>query len=230
MRKIGKVIGDFIDKTFKHDITIDQTSINNCVLITYLPNMVFPEHRDVTFTKDGKYDAMKNSQAEKTITAILVAGDARQLDFHLYKQGAKIVKAIKEEGRHFFELEHGTLFLLHPEDERPFVRAWCPEHGPTFFKHSSKGLGKGNGMSLGIAMRFVCQINEVTDSGSLIMNDCIFPEKYRDSETMLQNYLANEDEKKSREREYMMMWKKCLEKHFNVHHRGDEPWPSDEGR
>jgi hypothetical protein len=38
--------------------------------------MVFPEHRDVTYTKDGKYDAMKSSQAEKTVTAILVVGDA----------------------------------------------------------------------------------------------------------------------------------------------------------
>ena len=66
-------------------------------------------------------------------------------------------------------------------------------------------------MSLGMAMRFVCQNNEVTDSGSLIMNDCIFPEKYRDTETMLQNYLANEDEKKTRDREFMKMWKKCLE-------------------
>lgn len=54
-------------------------------------------------------------------------------------------------------------------------------------------------MSLGIAMHFVCQNNEVTDSGSLIMNDCIFPEKYCDTETMLQNYLANEDEKKTRD-------------------------------
>ena len=54
-------------------------------------------------------------------------------------------------------------------------------------------------MSLGIAMHFVCQNNEVTDSGSHIMNDCIFPEKYRDTETMLQNYLANEDEKKTRD-------------------------------
>ncbi len=66
-------------------------------------------------------------------------------------------------------------------------------------------------MSLRIAMHFVCQNNEVTDSGSLIMNDCIFPEKYCDTETMLQNYLANEDEKKTRDREFMKMWKKCLE-------------------
>ena len=71
-------------------------------------------------------------------------------------------------------------------------------------------------MSLGIAMRFVCQINEVTDSGSLIMNDCIFPGKYRDSETMLQNYLANKDEKKSRDREFMKKWSKCSADHLSL--------------
>ncbi len=71
-------------------------------------------------------------------------------------------------------------------------------------------------MSLGIVMRFVCQYKEVaTDSGSLILSDEFSPEKYRDSETMLQNYLAMEEEKKTDEREYMKMWKKCLADHFN---------------
>jgi hypothetical protein len=32
---------------------------------------------------------------------------------------------------------------------------------------------------------------------------------------MLQNYLAREDEKKSRDREFMKMWNKCLADHFN---------------
>ena len=129
----------------------------------------------------------------------------------------KIVRVAEEEGRHYFELEHGTLFLLHPEDERPFVRAWCPQHGSTFFKHSSKGLGKGNGgLSLGIVMRNVCQFKEVvTDSGSLILGDEFSPEKNRDSETMLQNYLAMEEEKKANEQELKKMWKKCLADHFN---------------
>ena len=55
----------------------------------------------MTYAKNGKYDESKNSQAEKTFSAILVIGDARRLDFHLYKQGFIIVKVIKEEGRHF---------------------------------------------------------------------------------------------------------------------------------
>ena len=218
MRTIAKVIGEFIEKHFQHDKTTVPNPFNNCVLITYLPGMAFPEHRDVTYAKNDKYDDLKNSQGEKTFSAIFVIGDARRLDFHLYKQGVKKIGRVTEErGRHYFELEHGTLFLLHPEDERPFVRAWCPQHGSTFFKHSSKGLGKGNGgLSLGIVMRFVCQFKEVvTDSGSLILGDEFSPEKNRDSETMLQNYLAMEEEKKANEQELKKMWKKCLADHFN---------------
>ena len=218
MRTIAKVIGEFIEKHFQHDKTTVLSSFNNCALITYLPDMAFPEHRDVIYTKNGMYDESKNSQAEKSFSAILVIGDARRLDFHLYKQsGKKIVRVTEEEGKHYFELEHGDLVLLHPEDERPFDRAWCPQHGSTFFKHSSKGLGKGNGgLSLGIVMRFVCQFKEVvTDSGSLILGDEFFPEKYRDSETILQNYLAMEEEKKANEQEFKKMWKKCLADHFN---------------
>ena len=48
-------------------------------------------------------------------------------------------------------------------------------------------------MSLGIVMRFVRQIKEVTESGSLILSDNSFTEKNHISETMLQNYLAEED-------------------------------------
>jgi hypothetical protein len=44
MRKIGKVIGEFIYKKIKHDKTINLNSFNNSVLITYLPDVVFPEH------------------------------------------------------------------------------------------------------------------------------------------------------------------------------------------
>jgi len=44
MRKIAKVIGEFIEKHFEHDKTTVLSSFNNCDLITYLPDMVFLEH------------------------------------------------------------------------------------------------------------------------------------------------------------------------------------------
>ncbi len=153
-------------------------------------------------------------------------GDTRHLDFHLYKQDRKkkMSEIEEEEGRHFFDLEHGTLFLLHPKDEQPFDRAWCPQNGLTFFKHSSQGVGKGKGgnISLGIAMRVICHYNEVVfDSGRLILKDEFFPkEKQHESinhwhsETILQDYLAKREQKKSDETELMNKWKKCLEDYF----------------
>jgi hypothetical protein len=47
MRTIAKVIGEFIEKHFKHD----KIPPNNCVLITYLSGMSLPEHRDITYSK-----------------------------------------------------------------------------------------------------------------------------------------------------------------------------------
>jgi hypothetical protein len=44
MRTITKVIGEFIEKQFQHEKTTVLNPFNNCVLITYLPGMAFPEH------------------------------------------------------------------------------------------------------------------------------------------------------------------------------------------
>lgn len=108
--------------------------------------------------------------------------------------------------RHSFDLKHRTLFLLHPEDEQPFICAWCAQYNKTFFKHSSDGIrrGKEQGeMSLGIAMRVACHSHEVlTDSGCLILKDEFFPEgctcvnkSHLLSEILLQEYLADHEKK-----------------------------------
>ena len=74
-------------------------------------------------------------------------------------------------GKHVIDLTHGTLFLLHPEDERPFIRRCYVNYGPTFFKHSSQGLGRGVGsLSLGIAMHATWRSEEVhIDSGRMAL-------------------------------------------------------------
>jgi DNA gyrase inhibitor GyrI len=51
MRTIAKVIGEFIEKHFKHDKIVEKIPPNNCVLITYLSGMSLPEHRDITYSK-----------------------------------------------------------------------------------------------------------------------------------------------------------------------------------
>ena len=115
MRVIAKTIQDFLLSHYKCDKTVDVRPFNNCVFLTYLEGMKINEHCDICYTAKGQYHTSSNSQMEKTITAILVVGDTHQLRFHLYSQGNTMKKIADAE--HCFDLRHGTLLLLHPEDE-----------------------------------------------------------------------------------------------------------------
>ena len=75
MKEVAKVVEEFLCHHYIDDTTVEIHPINNCVLLTYLEGMGIGEHRDICHTIDGDYDVSKNSQREKTITAILVIGD-----------------------------------------------------------------------------------------------------------------------------------------------------------
>jgi hypothetical protein len=171
--------------------------------------------------RDGKYHTSNNSQNEKSIVAILAIGDSRQLKFHLYSQGRKMEK-VHEVEPHVFDMNHGTLFLLHPEDERPFIRSWCKQYGATFFKHSSDGIGTNENatMSLGIAFRVTCHSHEVwKKSGALVLKKEFFPNDHQEyihgiCDAMLQKYVANTKQKSSDEAKIENWWKICENKYF----------------
>jgi hypothetical protein len=122
--------------------------------------MAISEHRDQTFKKDGSFDQSQNSQIQDTITAILCFGDPRQLDFSLHRQTKRHIQKVCNSKS--FKLSHGTLFVLHPQDEVPLVRKFNKKEELSFFKHSSNGVMKG-GMSLGIVFRStrnLCEVNK----------------------------------------------------------------------
>jgi hypothetical protein len=124
--------------------------------------MVIAVHRDQDFKKDGSFDQINNSQIQDTATAVLCFGDPRHLDFTIHKvtqrKNEKICKSKS------FDLTHGSLFVLHPNDEKPLVRPFCNKNESSFFKHSCKGVARGQ-MSLGIIFRSVshfCQVDKRT--------------------------------------------------------------------
>jgi hypothetical protein len=184
--------------------------------------MKINDHRDITYTSDGEYEVTKNSQKKKTITAILVIGDTRHLKFTLHSHRGTTMETIPEVNK-VFTLKHGTLFLLHPEDERPFMREWCTQYGKTFFKHSSDGIGNNGerNMSLGIAMRVTCYSHEVLrESGRLVLKDKFYPfgclrerEKDQRSEIILQEYLASE-QKQIDDAGILEKWMNCCSEYF----------------
>jgi hypothetical protein len=124
--------------------------------------MAIAECRDQDFKKDGSFDQIKNSQIQDTITAILCIGDPQRLDFSIHKQTQRKIEKICNNKS--VDLTHGSLFVLHPIDEKPLVRPFCNTTKPYFFKHSHKSVAKDQ-MKLGIVFRSasqLCQVNKRT--------------------------------------------------------------------
>ena len=162
MKMIAKSIEDFISRKYRSDKRVQLQPFNSATIITYVNNMAIAEHRDQDFKKDGSFDQINNSQIQDTATAVLCFGDPRHLDFTIHKvTQRKIEKICKSK---LFHLTHGSLFLLHPNDEKPLVRPFCNKNKFSFFKHSCKGVARGQ-MSLGIVFRSVshfCQVDKRT--------------------------------------------------------------------
>ncbi len=108
-------------------------------------------HRDVTYSQKGNYSVKKNSQRENTPTIILCVGEPRVLRFRLCtimpSQRVQYGSVVKE-----FTLEHGDIFVLHPDDERPMVRPEIDSNHMTYFQHGDI-RHKSDGVSIGLAFR-----------------------------------------------------------------------------
>ena len=130
MKMIAKSIEDFILRKHRSNKRVQLQPFNLATIITYVNNMAIAEYRDQDFKKDGSFDQNNNSQIWDTATAVLCFGDPRQLDFTIHKVcQRKIEKICKSKS---FYLTHGSLFLLHPNDEKPLVRPFCNKTNPHF--------------------------------------------------------------------------------------------------
>ena len=152
MKLIRSKLQEIMVETFAGDNTVNtDVNLNTCELIMYYNDKGIPYHRDMTFSRDGKYIEKKNSQVENTPVVILAVGDTRELEFALhnydgYRQQDK-PKIIK--------LSHGTVFMLHPSDEKDSSRIINGESCVSHFRHKSKGV-KGRDGSLSIGFVFRC--------------------------------------------------------------------------
>jgi hypothetical protein len=101
-----------------------------------------------------------------------VIGDTRCLEFELYHQTSIQEKVKPKVGGHF-NFKHGSLFILHPRDEKPTIRYGLEKYGRRFFKHSCKGVKNiKNGLSIGIAFRTTKHLAEVnSDTGCVVLNN-----------------------------------------------------------
>ncbi len=114
-------------------------------------------HTDMqTVRKCGRwvYDAKKNSQKENTLSIIVNLGDSRILQFQEYHKTSGGANKAKKTGKKpiKFLLDHGSVFVLHPQDEIPMTR-FGRKTMETFFMHGGVEFGGDDKMSLALCFR-----------------------------------------------------------------------------
>lgn len=113
-------------------------------------------HTDITFEADCITPSENNSQVPNSVVAILCYGDAK---FITFEQHSGTNKKTNNGTMYQFIQEHGSLFILHPDDE-------CLKNKPYWYKHKAELICREHGYSMSLMFR-VCSdtlsVNELTD-------------------------------------------------------------------
>ena len=145
MEKVADELFEVVKK-YNHNQGMAVEPFNHCTVLFYFnkcPNssqsMLLGFHTDNVFSSNGKFLLKKNTQKENTPTCILTLGEQREL--HLQHQYRCQINNKRwkwcERYRRKVILTDKTVFVLHPNDERPkllgkHLRRW--RHGVPAFK------------------------------------------------------------------------------------------------
>ena len=105
---------------------------NHCTVLIYsgknnngISNSTLSYHSDCTYDHNGSFIKNRNSQKENTCVAVLTVGDERTLYFkkRVAVKGSRGKKKWKvtDDSHVSFSLGNNSVFLLHPEDEKPVL-------------------------------------------------------------------------------------------------------------
>lgn len=182
--------------------------------------MQFAYHRDNTYGKYGRFLSNLNSQQQHTATFILTIGDTRKLHFKCCKFDFVDQKEADIEGSHeTLLLSHGSLFILHPRDEEPFLRTFFDTNVKSYYKHGNIIFGKDGGLSIGLVFRstdpqFARHVYRET--GQLVLdNPTEASIQYCKYIKKLDEYLADVEHKKLDEDHFKQLYLKLKLEYFN---------------
>lgn len=197
MRHIGKAIFPYAKKVFPE---LKQPAFNHMAALLYGYETILGEHRDTYYSPLGNYSYALNSQAKETPTCILTIGDSRVLQLRLikYVRGKSGIlnkmEAVKRIYKRFI-LKHGSLFVLHPEDEKPIIRLlFGQEAVKSFYKHGvSVTKVSKNSASIALAFRITNHstfVNTATGQHYMETDEQEMDEKvYTDNHRVLNDFL-----------------------------------------
>lgn len=135
-------IANTVQKEIKKDLTSDNSicehfhlqQLNSMVAIAYYDKKEIQLHRDQRYSNSGKFMAGQNCQLRESSTSILAIGDTRMLEIHRKRHRTEL----ENDGGHvpiehsnatkYFKFKHGTLFVLHLEDEKTIIREHDTNH------------------------------------------------------------------------------------------------------
>ena len=111
-------------------------------------------HCDNTYSPSGKFSTRMNTQLEDTPTITLTLGSPRVLKFQRRFVGDKGTWEIDPSFTHHETLSHGTVSIVHPDDERPFEMKIGGKTRKVQYQHGNIRVGK-NQMSIALVFRHV---------------------------------------------------------------------------
>ena len=170
------IIANAVQGEIKKDLTSDNAicdqfhlqQLNSMVAIAYYDKMEIQLHRDQRYSNSGKFMDKQNCQLPDSPVGILAIGNTRMLRMHLMRHKTELdndrgrVPIDHSNATKQFKLEHGTLFVLHPDDEKTMIRECFDTDHKTFWQHGSSGVfHEKMGMSLGLVFRISTHTREV---------------------------------------------------------------------
>lgn len=180
MKQLAKDVYNFVTEVYKDDSTcLDISEFNTCTILLYYGDASLAPHRDQLYRTDGSLDPGRNSQEVNSPTVVLSLGDPRIMNFFLCTDGRggnDSMDAIKVDS---IELDHDSMFVLHPCDEKPRLRAIFHklQHLVTYFKHGGVRHKPGDGFSAAFAFRKVNCFKKYFPDGLIYYDEQRLPEE-----------------------------------------------------
>lgn len=201
---------------------------NVATIVMYLGEQRFPQHCDNIHDREGNFDCDKNSQKKNSPTYSITLGATRRLHFQLVRYPTKterqngkrkpisIPHTANRATHYILDLDHNSLFMLHPDEEEPMIRPIYP-YRKTFWQHYVEAQKE---MSIGVVLRACTHFRKVYhDTGMLVLTDKeheVDSKRYEKNYELLDEYFSpsSKEKKDAKDEEIMHGWAQLNAKYF----------------
>jgi hypothetical protein len=158
-----------ISRKFSNDqqVILKQNTFNHCTVLIYFSDKehklktesTLGKHCDCMHDHNGNFIHKNNAQMENTPTVVLTLGENRILPFFRRHVGvSEAGNMVWEDDAAFYEeweLTDGSVFVLHPNDEKPTLKVCQNNNIPIKQQYQHGNIAFKGNISIGIVFRIV---------------------------------------------------------------------------